>query len=352
MAGVPIEKRFDVNIIGHRSIQDGTTDNFELTAFSCRNSMGFNGTGKLYGKIVYTDFTIESPKASGIGFSSWPADQMPLTIIENGTIFNPNSAGTGTDPYSACGVLIFRSAFDTGIGNYGNIKMRNLHIEDLRGTPKMYSPVYVEGAVAGTTFKNMFFEDIKGINYTNTSYGVVGFAISASSKYLNCTARFNNDPGAPNGSITLGRFPGQEQQFTVSGQNATLPVADYTVGTDYIVSCDAGINSIQVIPATGDTITWPIGVANASVILDEGGYVHLRSVGGNTWNIIELRGNFRNQVSSNFQRRLIWSAAVPTTGTWTQGDVAFNSSATVGQPQGWQCTVSGTPGTWVSMGNL
>ena len=44
--------------------------------------------------------------------------------------------------------------------------------------------------------------------------------------------------------------------------------------------------------------------------------------------------------------------AAPTTGTWRQGSVVFNSSATVGQPKGWQCTVDGTPGTWVSMGNL
>jgi hypothetical protein len=37
---------------------------------------------------------------------------------------------------------------------------------------------------------------------------------------------------------------------------------------------------------------------------------------------------------------------------WVQGSVCYNSAATVGQPKGWICTVSGTPGTWVSMGNL
>jgi hypothetical protein len=230
--------------------------------------------------------------------------------------------------------------------------MRNVHVEDLRVSPKLYSPVYVEGAVVGTTFKNMFFEDIEGVNYTNTSYGVVAFVVSASSKYLNCTARFNNQPLSQSSSISLWRFPGQEQQFSTSGNNATLAAADYTIGTDYIVSCGAGINSIAITPNTGDTITWPVGVASASLILDEGGYVHLRSVGGGTWNIIELRGNYRNQLSTNYQRRMIWTASAPASGTWTQGDVAFNVSATVGQPKGWQCTVSGTPGTWVSTGNL
>ena len=37
---------------------------------------------------------------------------------------------------------------------------------------------------------------------------------------------------------------------------------------------------------------------------------------------------------------------------WVQGSVCYNSTATVGQPIGWMCTVSGTPGTWVAMANL
>lgn len=37
---------------------------------------------------------------------------------------------------------------------------------------------------------------------------------------------------------------------------------------------------------------------------------------------------------------------------WAKGDVCFNSNAAVGSPKGWTCTVAGTPGTWVSQGNL
>ena len=54
-----------------------------------------------------------------------------------------------------------------------------------------------------------------------------------------------------------------------------------------------------------------------------------------------------------------WSAqtvtttnAAPTTGTWARGDICNNGTPTVGQPKGWICTVAGTPGTWVSTGNL
>jgi hypothetical protein len=50
----------------------------------------------------------------------------------------------------------------------------------------------------------------------------------------------------------------------------------------------------------------------------------------------------------------IWTSgtAAPTTGTWTAGDYVRNSAPAVGQPKGWYCTVTGTPGTWVSEGNL
>jgi len=51
-------------------------------------------------------------------------------------------------------------------------------------------------------------------------------------------------------------------------------------------------------------------------------------------------------------QRLVMAAAAPTTETWAVGDVCINSNPVVGQPKGWRCTVAGTPGTWVSEGNL
>ena len=56
--------------------------------------------------------------------------------------------------------------------------------------------------------------------------------------------------------------------------------------------------------------------------------------------------------------KLHWGNDIPSarTGaqlvTWSQGDICYNLSASVGAPKGWVCTVAGTPGTWVSMGNL
>lgn len=44
--------------------------------------------------------------------------------------------------------------------------------------------------------------------------------------------------------------------------------------------------------------------------------------------------------------------AAPVTGTWAVGDRIEQSVPAVGQPKGWRCTVAGSPGTWVSEGNL
>jgi hypothetical protein len=46
------------------------------------------------------------------------------------------------------------------------------------------------------------------------------------------------------------------------------------------------------------------------------------------------------------------AASAPTQGTHWVGRIVDNETPTVGQPKGWVCTVAGTPGTWVSLGNL
>lgn len=55
-------------------------------------------------------------------------------------------------------------------------------------------------------------------------------------------------------------------------------------------------------------------------------------------------------ISANYNA----ATAAPTTGTWAQGDFIKNSAPSeLGSAaskyviHGWQCTVSGTPGTWV-----
>jgi len=62
------------------------------------------------------------------------------------------------------------------------------------------------------------------------------------------------------------------------------------------------------------------------------------------------RPGFNGQVT-------VWMAewydtAIPTTGYNYPGDRVIKSNPSVGQPKAWVCTTAGTPGTWVSEGNL
>jgi len=45
-------------------------------------------------------------------------------------------------------------------------------------------------------------------------------------------------------------------------------------------------------------------------------------------------------------------SAAPTTGTYLQGDIVYNSAPTAGGNIGWVCTAGGTPGTWKTFGSI
>jgi peptidoglycan/xylan/chitin deacetylase (PgdA/CDA1 family) len=48
----------------------------------------------------------------------------------------------------------------------------------------------------------------------------------------------------------------------------------------------------------------------------------------------------------------IRAAAAPTAGAWLKGDRCWNTDPVATKVLGWECTVAGTPGTWVSMNTL
>lgn len=59
------------------------------------------------------------------------------------------------------------------------------------------------------------------------------------------------------------------------------------------------------------------------------------------------------RIVSRLGDKFTWqTTAAPAVGAWDVGDRSSNSTPVVGQPKGWMCTVAGTPGTWVSEGNL
>lgn len=50
------------------------------------------------------------------------------------------------------------------------------------------------------------------------------------------------------------------------------------------------------------------------------------------------------------QLQLFRAAAVPSTGTWSTGDIVFSTAPAHIGFIGWVCTAGGTPGTWYTWG--
>ena len=63
--------------------------------------------------------------------------------------------------------------------------------------------------------------------------------------------------------------------------------------------------------------------------------------------------SYNNGISAIIDgHKVIYDTAAPVSGSYIIGDRCFNSAPAVGQPKAWTCTVTGSPGTWVSEGNL
>ena len=68
---------------------------------------------------------------------------------------------------------------------------------------------------------------------------------------------------------------------------------------------------------------------------------------------VVVNNNAINTINNYIVKPLIlYSQKAPTTGNYLRGDRVINTNPTVGNPKSWVCTESGSPGTWVSEGNL
>ena len=68
-----------------------------------------------------------------------------------------------------------------------------------------------------------------------------------------------------------------------------------------------------------------------------------------------LGGATVGRIVSRLGDKFAWqTTAAPASGSWDVGDQSANTTPAVwGNPKRvWMCTVAGTPGTWVSTGNL
>lgn len=185
-------------------------------------------------------------------------------------------------------------------------------------------------SASGTTSvtPNHSIGDAKGMRVTNTGGGYLLYyqtlTVVAGEHYtLGGLAQINTAPSGGEGGLYI-------EMTTFGSATVWLQPVDYTVGeARYLcasIKIPAGVTSIRVgFGCSGGT--------------QDNTFTDLFFVPG-------IVGEDDVQVP-----RITVANAAPTTGTWAVGERVARTPV-VGQPKAWSCTVAGTPGTWVSEGNL
>ena len=96
----------------------------------------------------------------------------------------------------------------------------------------------------------------------------------------------------------------------------------------------------------------PTGVVSGNFVINDLGVGYARygvNIAATNYPLnVSNSNSFSGMISGGVRNH----QAIPTTGSWVNGDTRWTWNATSGQPMGWVCTVSGTPGTWAAMPNL
>ena len=115
--------------------------------------------------------------------------------------------------------------------------------------------------------------------------------------------------------------------------------------TSYAITFNSGVSSsVSIIE---NNFTSPTG-KTAVAIQKEAGHTFTPQTNIYANNRLNGLGNAFDWRNGDVQ----YFAAAPSTGAWTVGQYVYNSAPASGAPQGFVCTVAGTPGTWRAMAKL
>ena len=156
-------------------------------------------------------------------------------------------------------------------------------------------------------------------------------------------ANYSWNSGA--GAVTISGSPGAMLGVPVS-LGAAEDATSVAIGLSALaVSSGAGNTAIGAHAAEATTSGTTVTAVGKSALSNNITFSNSLGLGYNAQvmasNQAQL-GDYNVTVFGFGPNKITWSAAAPSTGTWTQGDRAFNATAASGQPKGWVCTVSGT----------
>ena len=271
---------------------------------------------------------------------------------------------------SATGLAVYQTVTVQGAGLYGNDLITQ--IDTLVGTT--------------ATLRTAASVTVSSAEVVNYPFSDIAFKANPSNTSPNNCNLYGASVGIS--SSTAGvryAVDATSQVHTFAGINGTRPIA--AIGS-IIGDCNipfrqplnayssfnnnnAPTNSApqsQFVSPPGTNLVLALQAANASTATGFGQWQGWRADSNRTklWTIDGTTGTASfsavapgsGSVGSFSNQRIFYASGSPqstapySTAAWIVGDRAFNTVPAVGSPKGWLCTVAGTPGTWVSEGNL
>lgn len=346
-------------------------------------------------EVTVTGNVISRPTAEGIYIS----DTIAFSVTGN-TIIEPNTYAFGAQitaltPFTKDGIYIDGAASDGSLsGNTVGFDSNLMYRKE-----RTYRwDVFASGTTGNITVNHSPPYEVRTTGNNNTlisdDYEYAGF-------YTSATGTINGLPSADNlasawsfGGTSGAPGYGQNNSVDPTGYNTsahTITFPDTASGTSYLQN-GVAVGSGEL----WNTTVWMKASADIGVylglVLDENNNVgkedlyHVGGVwrrykisyttpqagtmqfriqrknqaGGATlyiWRPTSVKGAYEPMAMQRFcmptmAPHTAYETAAPTTGWWRVGDRVINSVPTVGQPKAWKCTVAGSPGTWVSEGNL
>ena len=309
---------------------------------------------KVNGTIVIDGVQITNPVSSGVRFDRIESVNLPVFQMKNVSIINPGY-GAPAPNEDKCGLVIWGNNISGK--NFGNVNIENLRVFDTRGVQATYSPVYIYSTAGGTGVgqaDGIVLKDVMGVGITplsNRGHVLVLPDMTNSSVTYTQDQVVLASAFASNDATVMRGYAG----YTIAGGGANiigLPKASTNLGLMWTVRNTDGA-TLQVRPNATDTIAqYGLFAGNDVVLSRIGAEASFKLVSGNGVSTPTFNGLANRALGYNNQGLIIYKSAAPVANAWTLGDRCFNSNPTVGQPKSWVCTASGTPGTWVSEGNL
>lgn len=239
------------------------------------------------------------------------------------------------------------------VSSGGGVENRGFRIEGVDGvrivdavTDGFYNSIYLGGTV-----KNLSV--IRG-NYKNsTAAGFESQDVGAGSSDVSLEGvRFkssNTSASAGTPDVRLHNLSG----VNVQRCKFDSPLAAWNVRADDTATrLSVDDNHVYSVLPSGTCFSFGSSSSTNIVIHYEGNTSDVAPTGGVRGGQIMVPVTASTRHGTSTMLKIVYFNNPPDRGAWNVGDICWNSSPAVGQPKGWMCTVAGTPGTWVSMGNL